>query len=73
MKTQIQILFKSDNISLIIKMLDNRYFLLIYNGKNIKMDKKEFLEPGQTIYNFSYNKIIIIEIQIYSQNFKMSN
>lgn len=42
---QIQILFESNNISLMTKTLNNRYFPCTYNGDKIGMGKEEFLEP----------------------------
>ena len=71
MHAQIDILSESDNTFLITKMLDNRYFLFIYNSNEIRMGKEEFSEPRWTVYDFSCNKIIAIKAQIHSWNFKI--
>lgn len=71
MKTQMQTLSKSNNISFIIKILNNKHFLFTNNRDKIKMSKKEFFELRWMVYNFFYNKIIVIKAQIYSQNFKI--
>lgn len=72
-KAQIQILFKFNDLSIIKKMLDNRHFPLIYNYNKIKKGDKHFPDHKQTIYNFGYNKIVAVKIQIYSQNFRTFN
>ena len=70
---RIQTLFESDNTSLIIRTLDNGYFPFIYNGDEIRIGKKEFPEPGWTVYDFFCNKIVAVEAQIHSRNFKMGS
>lgn len=45
MKAQMQTLSEFDNISLITKILDNRYFLFIYNRDKFRMSEEEFLKP----------------------------
>lgn len=71
MEASMQTLFKSNNISLMTKMLDNRHFPFTYNGDEIKTGEEDFSEPRQTVYNFSCNKIVRPKAQIYSQNFKI--
>ena len=70
MHARIQTLSESDDTSLMIRMLDNGYFPFTYNGNEIGMGEKEFLEPGWTVYDFSHNKIVVVKAQIHSQNFK---
>ena len=70
MHAQIQTLSESDNTSLMTKTLDDGYIPFTYNGNEIGIGEEEFLEPGWTVYDFSYNKIVTIEVQIHSRNFK---
>lgn len=51
-------------------MLDDGHFLLTYNKDEIRTGKKDFPKPKWTVYNFSCNKIVAIEAQIYSQNYR---
>lgn len=41
-----KILFESNNLILIKKILDNSHFLFTYNGNKIKKDKENFLKSG---------------------------
>lgn len=70
---QIPNLSKSNNSFLMIKILENRYFIFTYNKDELKMGKKEFFEPRQIIYDFTTNKIVVVKAQIYSQIFRMSS
>lgn len=65
-----QTLFESNNISFITKMLDDRHFPFTYNKNEIRTDKENFSKLRQTVDDFSCNKIVVVEAQIYSQNFK---
>lgn len=67
-----QNLFKSNNTFFITKMLDNGYFSFTYNRNEIRISDKDFSKPKWTVYNFSCNKIITVNSQIYLQNFRMS-
>ncbi len=60
-KTQVQILSESDNLTLIQRMLDDDHFSFTYNGNEIKKDKDNFPKPGWTVYNFGHNKIVTVE------------
>ncbi len=51
-------------------MLDDGHFPFTYNGDEIKKDKGDFPEPGWTIYDFGRNKIVAVEAQIHSRNFR---
>ena len=73
MHAQIQTLSKSDNIFLMTKTLDNGYFPFTYNGNEIGMGEEEFLKPGWTVYDFFCDKIVVVEAQIHSRNFKTRN
>lgn len=61
-----QTLFESDNITFIIKVLDDGNFPFIHNGDEIRIGDKDFFGLKWTIYNFFYNKIVVIKAQIYS-------
>lgn len=65
-----QILSESDKTSPMTKMLNDGHFLFIYNKDEIQTGEEDFAEPGQTVYNFFCNKIVTVNAQIYSQNFK---
>lgn len=58
METQIQILFKSDNIFFLIKILDNTHFLFTYNRNKIKIDKKGFLSLDKLFMTFFVIKLL---------------
>lgn len=69
-EAQMQTLSESDDISLMTRMLDDGHFPFTYNADEIKTGEEEFPEPGWTIYDFSRNKIVAVEAQIHSRNFR---
>lgn len=70
-QAQIQTLSESDDNFLMIKTLNDGYFLFPYNGNKIRRVEEKFSKPGWIIYDFPYNKIIAVKVQIHSRNFKM--
>ncbi len=69
-EAQVQILSESDDLTLIQRMLDDGHFPFTYNGNEIKKDEGDFPKPGWIVYNFGRNKIVAVEAQIHSRNFR---
>ncbi len=65
-----QLLPESDDLTLIQRILDDGNFPFTYNGNEIKKDEGDFPEPGWTVYDFGHNKIVVVEAQIHSRNFR---
>lgn len=69
-EAQMQTLSESDDTSLMTRMLDDGHFPFTYNGDEIRTGEEDFPEPGWTVYDFSRNKIVAVEAQIHSRNFR---
>ncbi len=65
-----QLLPESDDLTLIQRMLDDGHFPFTYNGNEIKKIEGDFPKSGWTVYDFGRNKIVAVEAQIHSRNFR---
>lgn len=66
-----QTLSESNDTFFMTRMLDDGHFPFTYNRNEIRMGKEDFFKPGWTVYDFSCNKIVAVEAQIHSRNFRM--